>query len=137
MKVWRAELSAASSRRESASRAFDLWVRCAAPVLLLLICLFVALQVVASEDIVSRIGETRRIEMKLSTTFISVHTIKSRELEYLLTGSDRYLTHVDRDRAAVTANFADLRRQLATEPGQFARLVTFQADAEDLLGTMS
>ena len=34
---------------------------------------------------------------------ISVHTIKSRELEYLLTGQDRYLANVARDRAMVTA----------------------------------
>jgi signal transduction histidine kinase len=93
--------------------------------------------VVKSENVVWRIGEVRRIELKLSSTFIGVHTIKSRQLEFLLTGSDRYLDHIDRDRAAVTANFADLRRQLAGDPEQFKRLITFQAAAEDLLDTTS
>ena len=137
MKVWRAELSASAPGKSSWVEIFDFAARCSAPVLLLLVCLFVAVQVVTSENLVLKIGEARRIETKLSTTFISVHTIKSRQLEYLLTGSDRYLIHVDRDRAQVSANFADLRRQLARDPEQFARLVHFQAEAEDLLGTTS
>ena len=137
MKVWRAEFSALAAREGGVVRALDLGVRGAAPLLLLLVCLFVAVQVVKSEMVVSRIGDARRVETKLSSTFISVHTIKSRELEYLLTGAPRYLDHVERDRAQVSANFTDLRRQFARDPDQFARLVTFQANAEDLLGTMS
>jgi signal transduction histidine kinase len=137
MKVWRAEFSALAACEGGLERALDLGMRGAAPLLLLLVCLFVAVQVVESERVVSRIGDARRIESKLSSTFISVHTIKSRELEYLLTGQTRYLDHVERDRAQVSANFADLRRRYAGNPAQFARLVVFQANAEDLLGTMS
>jgi signal transduction histidine kinase len=137
MKVWRAEVTAWAPGKSNWVEILDFAARCSAPVLLLLVCLFVAAQVVTSENLVLKIGDARRIETELSTTFISVHTIKSRELEYLLTGSDRYLTHVDRDRARVSANFADLRRQLARDPEQFPRLVRFQAQAEDLLGTTS
>jgi signal transduction histidine kinase len=137
MRVWRTDHSARATFEGRFVARLDCWLRCAAPLLLLLTCLFAAVEVVKSEDVVFQIGVARRIETKLSATFISVHTIKSRELEYLLTGVDLYLEHVENDRAQVSANFADLRRQLADDADQFNRLITFQADAEDLLGTMS
>ena len=82
-----------------------------------------------SELLVSHIQEDRGIETALSAAVMRVHTIKTRELEYLLTGSDRYLSDVVRDRAQVTSDFAGLRRQLAHDPEQFVRLVAFQAAA--------
>ena len=135
MKIWRAELPAAASRLGRLGRRSDLWVRCSAPLLLLAVCLFVAAQVVRSELLVSRIGEDRRVESELSATVMSIHTIKSRELEYLLTGSDRYLANMAQTRAQVADNFADLRRHLARDGELFKRLISFQAAAEDLLGT--
>jgi signal transduction histidine kinase len=132
---WRAELAAASSRMGLLSRRFDLLVRCSAPLLLLAVCLFVAVQVVRSEHLVWQISESRRIETEMSATVMAVHTVKTRELEYLLTGSDRYLSTVTADRAQAERNFASLRRELARDPEQFKRLITFQAAAEDLLGT--
>ena len=141
MKVWRAELPATTPRMRGAlrlgsvSRRLDFWVRCSAPLLLLAVCLFVAVQVVRSEHLVWQIGEGRRVETKMSATVMRVHTIKTRELEYLLTGSDRYLIAVADDRARVAENFAELRRELAQDPEQFKGLIAFQAAAEDLLGT--
>ena len=133
MKVARAELSALLNRENAKEHVPGLIVRTAAPLALCVACIFVTCQVLKSERVVEDIGKARRIEMKLSTTYLSVHTIKSRRLEYLLTGSERYLSHTDRDLAAVEANFEDLKRQLADDPEQSRRLFGFQAKAQALL----
>ena len=135
MKVARAELSALLYRENGNDRVPGLIIRTAAPLALCIACLFVTSQVLKSERVVEDIGKARRIEMKLSATFISVHTIKSRRLEYLLTGSERYLARTDKDLASVEANFEDLKRQLADDPEQSRRLFAFQAQAQALLYT--
>ena len=136
MKVWRAELTALASRNGGLVRALDLGVRGAAPLLLLLVCLFVTVHVVKSEMVVSKIGDARRVEGKLSSTFISVHTIKSRELEYLLTGQHRYLERVERDLRG-ERQFRGSEPPVRQRSGPNARLVSYRATAEDLLGTMN
>jgi signal transduction histidine kinase len=135
MKVARAELSALINRESAKDRVPGLIVRTAAPLALCVACLFVTCQVLKSEAVVEDIGKARLVESKLSATFISVHTIKSRRLEYLLTGSERYLSRTDRDLAAVEANFGDLKRLLAGDPEQSRRLFGFQAKAQALLDT--
>ena len=133
MKVWRAGLSASSISQRGFIRAFDFTLRCAAPVGLLLVCLFVAGEVVQSQNVIWQTVAARRIETEALDTFLHVHTIKSRRLEYLLTGSDHYLTRTVQDQARALASFENLQRELARDPVRAAQLNVFRAHAQRLL----
>src|SRR5690242_13636282 len=102
----------------------------AAPVLLLIGAFFVAGQVMASQAVIWQTVIARRIETNALDTFLYVHTIKSRRLEYLLTGSDHYLSQTAQDQAKVRASFKALERALADDPTQSAELPVFRAHAQ-------
>ena len=80
-----------------------------------------------SQNIVLEVAQAKIVESKLSTTFIGVHTIKSRVQEYLLTGSERYLARNARDIETTDAVFAELKRLMAQDPEQQQRLVRYRA----------
>jgi signal transduction histidine kinase len=74
----------------------------------------------------------RRIETDALDTFLYAHSIKNRRLEYLLTGSDHYLSQTVADHVKVRASFEDLERALADEPAQAAQLPIFRAHVQHL-----
>jgi signal transduction histidine kinase len=133
MKIGRLNLRLPTPAAPSWRKAMDLIQWGAAPVLLLIGAFFVASQVMASQDVIWQTVIARRIETNALDTFLYVHTIKSRRLEYLLTGSDHYLSHTMEDQAKVRASFKALERALADDPTQLAELPVFRAHAQHLL----
>ena len=110
---------------------FILWV--AAPLLLLIGAFFVADQVMASQRVIWQTVIARRVETNALDTFLYVHTIKSRRLEYLLTGSDHYLSQTVKDQTKIRASFEALERALADDPIHADQLPVFRAHAGRLL----
>ncbi len=137
MKVWRAELTASDSRNSGWHRISGFITRNAPPFALVLACIFVTADILKSQAIVLDVAQAKIIEGKLSATLIAIHKVKSREQEYLLTGSDRYLTPNTKDLEAIDASFADLKRLLANDPEQERRLVSYRVTANRLLDAMN
>lgn len=128
---------ALTASRDSGWRgALDSVVRNVPPLALAIACIFVIFDTVQSQNIVLDVAHAKIIEGKLSAALIGIHTIKSREQEYLLTGSERYLARDAQDLEATNAIFAELRRLMAGDPEQEQRLVQYRAATESLLGAM-
>lgn len=136
MKVWRAELTASDSPTSGWNNVLGFIARYAPPLALAVACIFATVNIVKSQAIVLDVARAKIIEGKLSASLISVHKIKSREQEYLLTGRERYLAPNAKDHEAVDATFADLKRLLADDPQQEQRLVRYRATADRLLQAM-
>ena len=114
-------------------RAIDFILWGTAPLLLLIGAFFVADQVMAAQNVIWQTVIARRVETNALDTFLYVHTVKSRRLEYLLTGSDHYLSQTARDHAKIRASFKALERALADDPALAAEFPVFRAHAEHLL----
>jgi len=133
MKIGRLNLRLPTPAAPGWRKAMNLIQWGTAPVLLLIGAFFVAGQVMASQDVIWQTVIARRIETNALDTFLYVHTIKSRRLEYLLTGSAHYLAQTAQDQAKVRASFKALERALADDPAQSAELPVFRAHAQRLL----
>jgi signal transduction histidine kinase len=111
--------------------------RLALPLALVIACALVACEFLKSQAVVQELARTRAIEAKLSSAMVTVHKVKSRQLQYMLTGSEDYLAPNGRDIEAISATFLDLGRLLANDPDQQRRLVRFHATAQKLLDVTS
>jgi signal transduction histidine kinase len=137
MKVWRAEPTASAYRDSGWTGVAGSIVRNAPSFALVIACIFVTADIVKSQVIVLDVARAKIVEGKLSATLISIHKIKSREQEYLLTGSERYLAPNLKDLEAIDTTFADLKRLLADDPDQERRLLAYRATADRLLRAMN
>jgi signal transduction histidine kinase len=132
MKIARLNLRLPAPAMPSWRRATDFIFWVAAPLLLLIGAFFVASQVMAAQQVIWKTVIARRVETNALDTFLYAHSIKSRRLEYLLTGSDHYLSQTVEDQAKVGAGFKALERALADEAAQAAELPIFRAHVQHL-----
>ena len=133
MKIARLNLRLPAPAMPSWRRATDFIFWVAAPMLLLIGAFFVASQVMAAQQVIWKTVIARRVETNALDTFLYAHSIKSRRLEYLLTGSDRYLSQTLEDQVKVRIGFKALERALADEPAQAAELPIFRAHVQHIL----